>query len=163
MTYTLYKPTSLSATLSSIPADKASFSIDPTNTQITLTGVSIGSSQFTLSYQAKTDRNVNITYTVLTNVSSISITTTETELFERDTMTLTSSITPVTGSVDTSVTWTSSDPSVATVDSSSGLLTAKRVGTVRITCKSVHDTSKTDFIDIKVNSIGNAPFFGTSF
>jgi hypothetical protein len=69
-----------------------------------------------------------------------------------------------TGGASTAVTWTSSDPDVATIDAS-GTVDALTPGTSRITATSTTDTSKSDSITLTVNPPGTLAWtrqFGTS-
>jgi hypothetical protein len=69
-----------------------------------------------------------------------------------------------TGTASTAVTWTSSDPVVATIDSS-GAVTGLTAGTTTITATSNHDTTKSDAITLTVDSPDTLEWtrqFGTS-
>ena len=72
------------------------------------------------------------------NVEEISIDITETSLKAGETVTLTATVKPD-DATDKSVTWTTSDASVATV--SNGIVTAKKVGSASITAKAGDKTA----------------------
>lgn len=92
---------------------------------------------------------------VVDAVTSVKITGNSAKLSLHTTMQLTAKVT-VTGSANKQVTWTSNDSTVATV-SSSGLVTPKKVGSVKITATSKFDTSKSASVTIQVVDNGFAP------
>ncbi len=75
-------------------------------------------------------------------IGEVRLSQTETSLFSKQSTTLTATVVPVMSddTVDQSVTWTSSDESVATV--SNGTVTAVKPGSVTITATSVKDATK---------------------
>jgi uncharacterized protein YjdB/Leucine-rich repeat (LRR) protein len=75
-----------------------------------------------------------IKITVKQPVTNIALASSTVDMLKGKTKTLTATVTPSTANNQT-VTWTSSKTSVATVDASTGLVTAKGVGTATITCK----------------------------
>ena len=70
-----------------------------------------------------------------------------------------------TGAASTTVTWTSSNETVATIDTN-GTVTSHTEGTTHITATSTHDTTKHDTITLTVNpppgTLGWTRQFGTS-
>ena len=81
-------------------------------------------------------------------VASITVKPTELDLYKGDTAVLQATIMPMTVE-DRTVTWTSSDETVATVDES-GVVTAVGVGTATITATSNQDSTKTFDVPVRV-------------
>lgn len=81
-------------------------------------------------------------------VSDVSLDSQTLTLKEGETATLTASVSP-SDATDRSVSWFSSDPSVASVDSSTGEVTALSAGTAIITCKTT-DGGKTASCEVTV-------------
>ncbi len=92
----------------------------------------------------------SITVNVLRHITSVSLNRSSLELELTETYTLVPSFTPSSG-IESSVTWTSSNSSVATVNSN-GQVTAKSQGTATITVKTV-DGSKTASCTVTVISL----------
>lgn len=114
-----------------------------------VTGVKVGSATITaISINGK---SANCAVTVVSNIvaaTSITISNIELILTEGDEATLTATVMPV-DATDKSVTWTSSDPSVATV-SANGAVTAVKAGTATITASS--SNGKTATCTVKVDA-----------
>ncbi len=84
-------------------------------------------------------------------VTSISISG-STSIVAGSTTTLSATVSPTTAT-DKSVTWSSSNTSVASIDPSSGLVTAKSAGSTTITCKANDDSGKTATKSITVKAL----------
>jgi len=83
----------------------------------------------------------------ITNVSSVAVTPKLASINKTNTLQLAATITP-SDATNPKVIWSSSDPSIATVDSK-GLVTAVATGTTKITA-TTEDGAKTDYSDITV-------------
>ncbi len=98
--------------------------------------------------------NLAITYSatpVTPTVNSVTVSPASATLDPNDTQQLTANVDATPASADKSVTWTSSNPSVATV-SESGLVTAVAQGTATITATSNLDNTKSGTCNITVNA-----------
>ena len=84
-------------------------------------------------------------------VNSVTVSPASATLDPNDTQQLTATVDATPASADKSVTWTSSDPSVATV-SESGLVTAVAQGTATITATSNLDNTKSGTCSVTVNA-----------
>ncbi len=111
---------------------------------------------------SKRYRTIKVTVTKLASPSKITISPDTTTLEKGDTLQLSATVTP--DGADASIVWATSSTSIATV-SSSGLVTAKKAGTVKIRAKSkvkssvytirtlkVTDTKTVTSVDIDVES-----------
>ena len=92
-------------------------------------------------------------------VESISLSTTSATLTTGETMTISASVTP-SNAVDT-VTWTSSNPSVASVNATTGVITALSAGTATITATSTKTPSVKATATITVKAISAITISGT--
>ena len=112
-----------------------------------VTGVADGTATITVT---TTDGSFTDTSDVTVNVPVTGVTLNKaTETFEiGDTETLIATVAP-SGASNTTVTWTSSDPAVASVGSSTGLITALTMGTTTITT-TTQDGSFTDTCEVEV-------------
>ena len=98
--------------------------------------------------------NLAVTYSaapVTPTVNSVTVSPASATLDPNDTQQLTANVDATPASADKSVTWTSSNPSVATV-SESGLVTAVAQGTATITATSNLDNTKSGTCNITVNA-----------
>ena len=84
-------------------------------------------------------------------IGDVTVDQDDASLVEGDTRQLTATVT-TTGGASQTVTWNSSDPSVASVNSSSGLVTALAVGSTTITATSTFDDTKSDSITVTVTA-----------
>lgn len=95
-------------------------------------------------------------------VTSVTIDRTSATLMIDETVTLTAEVVPANAS-DKEIVWENSDPSVASFESSTGLVTALAVGTTTITAKSHADESIFATCTVKVvGSITSATWYGYS-
>ena len=119
----------------------------------TVTAVSEGTAQITVFSQADTTKKaaciVRVTKKVVP-VESVTLNKTELTLEEGKTETLTATVLPTNASNKT-VTWTSTNPNVATVQN--GIVTAVGAGTAQITVASQADTTKTATCIVTVREV----------
>ena len=94
------------------------------------TNLAVGQSSVTISYGGKTTTQ-NITVSAPVSVTGVSLNKTSTTLTVGGSETLIATVAPA-NATNKAVTWSSSDPTVATVDAN-GKVTAKKVGTATIT------------------------------
>lgn len=87
---------------------------------------------------------------------SVSVSPTSKSIKVGETATITATVSNVSNATDTSVTWKSSDTSVATVDDK-GVVTAVKAGTATITATSVADTTKSATCAITVTEDSTEP------
>lgn len=124
------------ATISPTNATNKKITWTSNNTNIATvdsTGKIIAKSSGTATITAKTENGISTSFkvTVIVPVTSITLSQTSLTLYTPNTTQLTATINPTTAT-DKNITWTSSDSSIATVDST-GKVTAKSSGTVTIT------------------------------
>jgi len=102
----------------------------------------------------KGTRVITITNELAVPVSTVTVSTpgNVTTVQDNQTLQATTTVSP-NNATNPNVTWTSSDTSVATVDST-GLITAVAPGTVTVTAASVSDPTKTDSVTITVTASG---------
>ncbi|MFR0558794.1 Ig-like domain-containing protein [Pseudoscardovia radai] len=114
----------------------------------TVRGIKAGSTTITLTAGGKTGTAV-VTVgdgpTPTVDVTSVTLDASSLSLTEGDTQTLTATILP-TNATNKSLTWTSSDPSVATV--SRGVVTAVKAGTATITARSANGKTATAAVTV---------------
>ena len=114
----------------------------------TVTAVKAGSTTITLTAGGKTGTAV-VTVgdgpTPTVDVTSVTLDASSLSLTEGDTQTLTATVLP-TNATNKSLTWTSSDPSVATV--SRGIVTAVKAGTATITARSANGKTATAAVTV---------------
>ena len=103
------------------------------------------------------DRTATCTVTVRTPVESVTLNTNILELKEGDTATLHATVSPW-NATDQTVTWTSSNPSVASVDQN-GKVTALQEGTAVITAKAGDKTATCSVTVKKVINPGDPEGF----
>ena len=118
-----------------------------------LTAKKSGRAVVTVKSNAGPDESISVTVEGgpdVIYVSSISLNETSVSLTEGSTKQLQATVLP-SNATDKSVSWTSSNDSVAQV-SSSGLVTAKSVGTATITCKANDGSGKSATCSVTVNS-----------
>ncbi len=117
-----------------------------------VTGVSAGTANITAtatSAEGEVTATATCVVTVTAPVVQIAVTVTPAtaEVLVGKTTNLTAT---VTGGQANTVTWTSSDPTVATVDSATGIVTGVKAGTATITATSTEDNSKTATCSVTV-------------
>lgn len=113
----------------------AKVSVDATNSKkATITGVSSGTAVITA--EAWNGTKTTCTINVPKHIESISLTS-EAEILRGNTKILDVTVNPADTDDNTTVTWTSSNPSIATVDAQTGMITAIKAGTVTITATTV--------------------------
>lgn len=89
------------------------------------------------------------TVTVIQLATSIALSQTTAELTAGETLQLTATVQPE-NATDRTVTWTSSDPAIATVDAT-GLVTAVAVGTATVTATTTDGTALTASCQVTVS------------
>lgn len=113
---------------------------------------------FTFIGKAVSDPTKEVTLTLTVKepilVQSVSVTPTSSVLYKDNMVTLIATVLPV-DAAEKSVTWSSSAPSIASVDST-GVVTAKAAGTAVITCTTV-EGSKTATSTITVLAVDSMP------
>lgn len=120
-------------------------------TSVTVTGKAAGTATVTATYSGKTATcTVTVTAAATPTVNSVTVSPNTLSLNVNGTSTLSATVS-VSGGAAQTVTWSSSNTSVATV-SSSGLVTAKATGTATITATSTVDTSKKGTCTVTVTS-----------
>ena len=92
--------------------------------------------------------HVTNTYKPTVDVESVTLSESKLDMFVGDSETLTATVLPA-EATEKDVTWTSSDPKVATVDEN-GKVTAVKAGTATITVKSVSNNTVTDTCEVTV-------------
>ena len=111
----------------------------------TLKALKAGSATITVSLKEKTEYSATITVTVtekapvVIEVTGLALTGTKAEVEEGEEFTVVATVTP-TNATDKTVTWASSDPTVATV--SNGKVTALKAGTAEISATAGSKTEK---------------------
>ena len=120
----------------------------PNGLNCTIKGLKDGSATITVK-TADGGFTATCSVTVRTAVTGVSLSQTSATMNKGDTLQLTATISP-SNATNQSVTWSSSDSTVASV-SNSGLVTAKKGGTATITVKTA-DGGKTATCSITVNS-----------
>ena len=90
---------------------------------------------------------MNNPYYYHNEISKVEIEQTSNKVFVGETLQLNAKVTPIYTSYDKTVTWESSDESIATVDQN-GLVSGLKYGDVRITAKAVNGVSS--YVDVKV-------------
>ena len=119
----------------------------------TITGVSAGTA--TITAKTSNGKTATVSVTVKTNTSivkptGITVSPTTVELTEGDTQTITATVAP-SNATNKTVTWTSSDTSVATV--SSGTITAVKEGTATITATTSNGLTAKVTVTVKAKAI----------
>lgn len=146
----------LSATVSPSNAGNKNVSWSSSNSSIatvdsngTVTGVATGSCTITATTQSgnKTDTCIVTVQASIVNVTGVTVSPTTANLNKDETLQLSATVSP-SNATNKTVNWDSSDTLIATVNST-GLVTAKKSGTVRITATTV-DGNKTAYCDITV-------------
>lgn len=134
--------------------DAAIATVDPATGEVT--GIAIGIVKITATANDGSGVSGSGTVTVISKVKSVSINPSSTTMKKGNSTTLVATVTPVDGvTIDTGVTWSSSDESIATVDAG-GKVTGLAVGTVTITAISKEDSSKKATCTVKVSEDGSA-------
>ena len=124
-----------------------------------VTGKKIGSATITATAQDGSGVSGSCTVTVLSPVKKVTVEPANLTLGKNKSYTLKATV-DVQPGTDTSVTWTSSDTTIATVDAT-GKVTAKdKVGTVTITATSKADPSKKGTCTVKVSADSTSIDFG---
>ena len=137
-------------------SDTAVATVDATGK---VTGKKTGSATITATAQDGSGVSGSCTVTVLSPVKKVTVEPANLTLGKNKSYTLKATV-DVQPGTDTSVTWTSSDTTIATVDAT-GKVTAKdKVGTVTITATSKVDTSKTGTCTVKVSADSTSIDFG---
>ena len=109
-----------------------------------------GTTKLTISSKAKSSVKVTIPITVREPATGIELNKTSATLNVGATTTLTASILPSNSTDDPTVTWKSSNATVASVDAT-GIVTAKKAGTATITATLKANTSLTATCNITVS------------
>lgn len=123
-----------------------------------VTGVAAGEATITVTTEDG-GKTATCRVTVSVPVGMVTVTPATLTMGKNKSYTLTATVNAQPGT-DTSVTWTSSDTTIATVDAT-GKVTAKdKVGTVTITATSKVDTSKTGTCTVKVSADSTSIDFG---
>jgi len=119
----------------------------------TVTGLSVGTTTVTAVSRHDPEQTTSVTLTIIRApaVDSVTLNLDELALRPGQTSTLVATVTAVSGAT-TAVTWTSSDPTVATI-SSSGVVTTVSGGTAVITVRSVFDNAVFDTITVYVQQV----------
>ncbi len=120
-----------------------------------VTAISPGTVTITCKANDGSGVSATCTVTVVILVENITLNNSSVTLEESKTHQLTATVTP-SNATDKSVTWSSSNISVATV-SSSGLVTAKSAGTATITCKANDGSGKSASCKVTVESTPTNP------
>ena len=137
-------------------SDTAVATVDATGK---VTGKKTGSATITATAQDGSGVSGSCTVTVLSPVKKVTVEPANLTLGKNKSYTLKATV-DVQPGTDTSVTWTSSDTTIATVDAT-GKVTAKdKVGTVTITATSKVDTSKKGTCTVKVSADSTSIDFG---
>ena len=111
-----------------------------------VTGLKVGKTTITAKAGEQTD---TVEITVIIPVTEVQITSTESEVTIGSSITLKAEVTPSDATYPT-VTWSSSDTTVATVDASTGVVTGLKVGKTTITAKA---GEKSDTVEITVKKV----------
>ena len=137
-------------------SDTAVATVDATGK---VTGKKTGSATITATAQDGSGVSGSCTVTVLSPVKKVTVEPANLTLGKNKSYTLKATV-DVQPGTDTSVTWTSSDTTIATVDAT-GKVTAKdKVGTVTITATSKADPSKKGTCTVKVSADSTSIDFG---
>ena len=173
-------PTKISTSTSTLNLDLTSaqyldYSFEPSNTtnqsvavtidDLSIAGCSIyesgkyiyvwgnagGNTMLTIASKAKPSVKVTIPITVREPATGIKLNKTYATMGIGTTTTLTASLLPSNATDDPTVTWTSSNTTVATVDASTGVVTAKKAGQATITATLKANTSLTATCSISVS------------
>jgi uncharacterized protein YjdB len=132
------KPTT--ATNKSVSWTSSDKSVATVNSSGTVTAVGAGTATITCKAKDGSGKKATCKVTVTKPVTSVSLNVTALSLIKGNSFTLTKTVKPSTAT-NKNVSWTSSDKSVATVDSS-GKVTAVGTGTATITCKAKDGSGK---------------------
>lgn len=151
-----------------VSPDKASQSVTWTSSNtsvatVSSSGVVTAKAVGTTTITAKTANSKSATYTITVNpVTATAITLSETskELAQDATVTLRATIVPA-NVTDKAITWTSSNSSVATVDTN-GKVTAKAAGTATITVKTANSKTATCTITVTETAVESITFDKTT-
>lgn len=158
----IYNITDL-GTISSVQIDSTagSFTTYYGTSENPSSGTDVGGGFFNVKVGSATGKTSKIIVTFTINessepssepsISSVSINETNNIIKLSSSKTLTATVNADEGFAgDKNVTWSSSDETVATVDSSTGVVTGVKTGKATITATSVADTTKTDSVDVLV-------------
>ena len=167
---TLYMGNTLTITPTVTPNNTSNKTVTWTSSNyniatVTTSGVVTPKTPGTVTITAKTTDGTNKTATcsieVKQRATGITVNPTSATLFMGNTLTITPTVTPTT-TTDKTVTWTSSNPSVATV-SSNGIVTPVKRGTVTITAKTTDGSNKTATCNIVVDPVAkiNQTYYAT--
>ena len=131
-------------------------SSDPTVATIDATtgalqGIAAGTTDVTATSTFDATRSDTITVTVTAGaaVTDVEIDGGDRSVGIGDSVTLTATVT-ATGGAATTVTWSSSDPTVATIDATTGALQGIAAGTTDVTATSTFDATRSDTITVTV-------------
>ena len=111
-------------------------------------GVKTGSCKVTVTSKKNKKKKAKITVKVVKKVTSVKINSPKDSFYVGNSMTLTATVKPSSGSYK-KVTWSTSDKKIATV-SSAGKVTGKKAGTVTIKATSVEGSKKSASIKLTV-------------
>ena len=138
-------------------SDTAVATVDATGK---VTGKKTGSATITATAQDGSGVSGSCTVTVLSPVKKVTVEPANLTLGQNKSYTLKATVEVFGSGIDTGVTWTSSDTTIATVDAT-GKVTAKdKVGTVTITATSKADPSKKGTCTVKVSADSTSIDFG---
>ena len=154
--------TQLTATIS--PSNATNKSVTWTSSDSTIAvvtnGLVTGKKAGTVTITAKTNngKTATCTVTVIVEATGVSINKSSASVYEGETVQLSATISP-SNVTNKTITWTSSDTSVATV-STSGLVTTKKAGTATITAKTNNGKTASCLVTVKA-AVANIYFLKT--
>lgn len=151
-----------------VAPDKASQSVTWTSSNtgvatVSANGVVLAKAVGSTTITAKTANNKTATYTITVNpvtASSVTLSETSKELAQGATVTLRATIAPA-NVTDKTVTWTSSNSGIATVDAS-GKVTAKGAGTANITATTANGKTAACTITVAETAVTGITFDKTT-
>ena len=116
-----------------------------------VTGKKIGTATITATARDGSGVSGSCTVTVLSLVKKVTVTPATMTLGQNKSYTLKATVEVFGSGIDTGVTWTSSDTTIATVDATGKVTATDKVGTVTITATSKADPAKKGTCTIKVS------------
>ena len=115
-----------------LTSNAAAISVTPTQTGWTMKAESEGQATLTATAKDGSGKSASLTFTVIVPVEKVTITDKQSSFFVGDKYPFKAEVLPE-NAANKTVTWVSSNPSVATVDAATGLVTAISPGTAVIT------------------------------